>query len=298
MFSKIRKRFTFANVAMTLALVFAMTGGAFAASKYLITSTKQIKPSVLKQLKGKAGPTGKNGTNGANGANGKDGVGSQGPQGVQGPQGPKGDKGDKGDPGESVAMKAAVVTECKKEGGVAFTVAGKTEAACNGSPWTATGTLPSTKTETGTWSVFGEGEHMLASISFPIRLAQTAGFAKEAVLDNEHTVYVHFLEWATSTWRTLPDNVNVHEACPSEATGAHPGEEALVEAEAAPGYLCVYESLSHGLETGGPEIRPPGYFGIGVASVGGAGAVGAILRFKAAGTGEHYGSGSWAVTAP
>jgi hypothetical protein len=39
MFSKIRKRLTYANVAMTLALVFAMTGGAYAAKHYLITST-------------------------------------------------------------------------------------------------------------------------------------------------------------------------------------------------------------------------------------------------------------------
>ncbi len=32
MFSRIRKRITYANLAMTLALVFAMTGGAYAAS--------------------------------------------------------------------------------------------------------------------------------------------------------------------------------------------------------------------------------------------------------------------------
>ena len=37
----------------TLALIFAMSGGAYAASHYLITSTKQIKPSVLGHLKGK-----------------------------------------------------------------------------------------------------------------------------------------------------------------------------------------------------------------------------------------------------
>ncbi len=54
----IRSRMTYANVIATLAMVFAMTGGAYAAKKYLITSTKQIKPSVLSQLKGKAGSAG------------------------------------------------------------------------------------------------------------------------------------------------------------------------------------------------------------------------------------------------
>jgi hypothetical protein len=52
MFSTIRKRITYANVALTLTLVFAMSGGAYAAGKYLITSTKQISPKVLASLKG------------------------------------------------------------------------------------------------------------------------------------------------------------------------------------------------------------------------------------------------------
>jgi Collagen triple helix repeat (20 copies) len=76
------KRFTYANVAATLALVFSMSGGALAASKYLITSTKQISPKVLKSLKGKngqpgaagaAGATGKEGPPGKDGATGKEG---------------------------------------------------------------------------------------------------------------------------------------------------------------------------------------------------------------------------------
>lgn len=54
MLLRVRKRLTYANVAMTLALVFAMSGGAYAAKKYVISSTKQIKPSVLKQLQGNA----------------------------------------------------------------------------------------------------------------------------------------------------------------------------------------------------------------------------------------------------
>ncbi len=102
MFSKIRKRLTYANVAMTLALVFAMSGGAYAASKYLITSTKQIKPSVLKSLKGKAGATGAAGLAGAQGAQGLKGetgaagasvTGKEGEKGKEGPQGPPGTTG-------------------------------------------------------------------------------------------------------------------------------------------------------------------------------------------------------------
>ena len=42
MFERVRRRVSYANVAATLALVFAMTGGAYAAKQYVITSTKQI----------------------------------------------------------------------------------------------------------------------------------------------------------------------------------------------------------------------------------------------------------------
>jgi hypothetical protein len=77
-----RKRITYANVVATLALVFAMSGGALAAKHYLVNSTKQINPKVLKKLKGRTGATGKTGATGAPGAAGKNGVnGSQGPAG-------------------------------------------------------------------------------------------------------------------------------------------------------------------------------------------------------------------------
>jgi hypothetical protein len=63
-----RKRMSYANIASTLALVLALGGGtAWAAHHYSITSTKQIKPSVLKTLHGARG---KNGTNGATGVTG------------------------------------------------------------------------------------------------------------------------------------------------------------------------------------------------------------------------------------
>jgi hypothetical protein len=109
MFSRIRKRITYANVAMTLALVFAMSGGAYAAKHYLITSTKQISPKVLTALKGKIGTNGVNGKDGAqgpagekgpagtNGTNGKDGTnGTEGQTGAAGPAGATGATGPEG----------------------------------------------------------------------------------------------------------------------------------------------------------------------------------------------------------
>jgi Collagen triple helix repeat (20 copies) len=85
-----RRRLSYANVAATLALVFAMSGGALAANHYLINSTKQINPKVLRKLKGARGPRGTVGPNGL-----------VGPQGVAGETGQRGKTGPKGDPGFS-----------------------------------------------------------------------------------------------------------------------------------------------------------------------------------------------------
>jgi hypothetical protein len=92
----LRPRLTYANVAATLALVFAMGGSAVAASHYLITSKKQISPKALKEIAaaGKTGAPGAAGTPGAGGSQGPAGV--QGPEGKQGPQGTQGKPGEKG----------------------------------------------------------------------------------------------------------------------------------------------------------------------------------------------------------
>jgi hypothetical protein len=81
-----RRHISYANVTATLALVFAMSGGALAAHHYLISSTKQISPKVLKALKGNTGPKGETGSKGETGARGETGgKGETGPKGEPGP---------------------------------------------------------------------------------------------------------------------------------------------------------------------------------------------------------------------
>jgi hypothetical protein len=87
---RLRGRVTYANVAATLALVLAMSGGALAAGHYLIHSTKQISPAVLKKLHGARGARGPSGV-----------IGSIGPQGPAGEVGAKGRVGPVGPDGFS-----------------------------------------------------------------------------------------------------------------------------------------------------------------------------------------------------
>ena len=96
MLRRLRPRLTYANVAATLALVFAMGGSAVAASHYLITAKKQISPKALKEI----AASGKPGAAGASGPAGPEGKqGAEGKPGPEGRVGPKGDQGIEGKPG-------------------------------------------------------------------------------------------------------------------------------------------------------------------------------------------------------
>ena len=206
MFRRVHRRITFTNVALTLALVFAMSGGAYAAGKYLITSTKQISPKVLKALAGKPGPAGSAGPTGTQGP-----AGPQGPAGANGKDGANGANGAPGAGGESVSSKAVATGDsgkCGGLGGVEYTLAGKATLVCNGQTG-FTETLPAEKTETGVWAGVGGSMPIGIGISFPIPL--------NASLDGSH-VYIA--------------EVNTATVCPGT----------VEKPEAAPGNLCVYES--------------------------------------------------------
>src|SRR4051794_434275 len=81
-------------VIAVVALFIALGGTAFGAH-FLITSTSQIKPSVLKKLRAKRGPAGVKGATGASGP-----AGPAGPQGKEGATGKEGAPGIEGTPGK------------------------------------------------------------------------------------------------------------------------------------------------------------------------------------------------------
>ncbi len=289
MFKAIRTRITPATVLATVALIFAMTGGAYAASKVLITKTSQIKPSVLAQLKGKAGPAGPAGATGPAGA-----VGPGGPAGPAGGPGTAGAPGAPGTPGESVTNKAVSPGATCKEGGAEFKVgAGAATKACNGEKGTTgfTNTLPSGATETGTWGAIfpdvEEGGHEEMTLPSPISFT----IPLEAPLGASAVHYVHLctgLEGAalTACEKTLAE---VATDCPGTAEAP----------KALAGQLCVYDAaLNRPAKTSRlaiSGISPPS----SLVEPHGAGTTGAILFVHFAGTPEEGAQiqGTWAVTA-
>lgn len=249
MIKSISRRFNASTLIAVIALVFAMTGGAYAAKKYLITSTGQISPKVLKTLKGAKGGNGANGAQGPAGA-----AGPQGPAGPAGPGGAAGAKGETGAPGKD----------------------GKDGAKGNeGSPWTAGGTLPSGKTETGSWAISQEGEgNAFTSISFPIPLAE----ALEGAEPGEEGNHVFW----DRVWEEGGLEEEFVEKCPGST------ETPL----ATRGNLCVYTSVANGLV-------PLGVFEPFAPGVKGSGTTGALLRLlPPEGGGSGAAAGDWAVTAP
>jgi hypothetical protein len=273
MYSRIREQFSTTAVILSIvALVFALSGGAYAAS--------QAQTSKTKVVKGPPGPRGKPGKAGATGQ-----AGPAGPKGDTGAQGAGGAQGAPGQNGKSVVVTPIEPEEgkCEERAGAEVGVEGSatTTEVCDGeegpegSPWTAGGTLPVGKTETGAWSFNAseaDGEMILAEIGFPIKLAARL----------EGTEKVHFQppssaeESAQNAFKAV---------CPSS----------VVNPTAVSGHLCVYyNEFGSGLTNATfTEITVP-Y----IIQEPGASTTGAILRFSYSGGLEESASGfgTWAVT--
>jgi hypothetical protein len=140
-----------------------------------------------------------------------------------------------------------------------------------GPPGTLPGTLPSGKTQVGTYSVLGDAtgstdDRESGAISFPIPLAAAPARA----------LFV-------PSGGPSPDSTN----CPGSATAP----------TATPGTLCVYEGdQGNTTDTKVCRVSVTALCGTGLG--GSADKFGASVNVFAAGSGVYVSTGTWAVTAP
>jgi Collagen triple helix repeat (20 copies) len=282
MLSPLRNRFGIPGVISVIALVFAMFGGAYAATQSGVHYKK------TKVVKGPRGPKGPAGPAGA--------VGATGPAGPAGAKGDAGAAGANGSNGASVTSTESTTTidgtHCVGVGGSKFVSVSGSTYACNGkegkagkagSPWTVDGTLPSEATETGSWStplkeVGGEG---VSPISFTIPL--------QNALDASH---VHHID---ATGKEIVFNIEAEEF-EEKTVPECPGTAAAPEAD--PGHLCVYTGDYVGSDGRIAGIYDPSAANAISSDVRGAATTGAMLVVFGFEPTTYFGWGTWAVTAP
>ena len=271
MLSPLRNRFGIPGVISVIALVFAMFGGAYAASN---NSGAGKATASAKAKKGPRGPKGP--------------AGPAGPAGAAGPAGPKGDKGDAGSNGSNGSNGTGATTETFSgaahgctAGGVVVKSASPEAVVCNGKNGTNgqtgfTETLPEGKTETGSWGlVAGTPPGRYSSpISFPIPLSK----APDVVLVG-------------------PTDESA-EGCPGRGGGTfadEPYEPTIPQAD--PGKLCIYVDTEANAILSQGTITPVRQGGVWRGEFG-ASPSGALLRILCNNEEEEscQAAGSWAVT--
>jgi len=283
MFSPLRNRFGIPGVISVIALVFAMFGGAYAA-----TNSGGKATSSAKAKKGPRGPRGPKGDTGP--------VGPAGPAGPKGDTGANGSNGSPGADGKSVTGVPIAAGGACGPGvtGFAYTLNGVTTNVCNGKNGTNgqtgfTSTLPPGKTETGAWAlgeiVAGEGgalpEAVRVPISFTIPLAEDL-VSEECNTNPPNNCQVHYINGEGK------EQVNPATAIEPSVAGACLGT--AKEPTAAPGNLCVYTTLIENANATNLRIQKTGEEGSGASTAG------ANVVFGSIGAGA-FGFGTWAVTA-
>lgn len=272
--SAIRRHLNSTSIVAFVALIFAMTGGAFAMSSHggdagsgasaaatLATAakTKTLATAAKAKTKAKVGPRGPAGKNGAPGATGATGL-----AGATGPAGAAGSKGETGAQGETGSAGPTGPAGPKGETGAT---------GAKGEPWPVGGTLPKNATETGVWAepqgveyATHEAEFIYVPISFTIQLATELQASK-----------VHFIEPGATT---LP-------------TGCK-GSVAKPEAES--GNLCVFALSDEGDVAGSGRLTPAFINPAGTTAT--AAKAGTLMSFELNEGAEEpaNASGTWAVT--
>lgn len=243
-----------------VALVAALGGTALAAKGSLTGKQKKEVTKIAKRFAGKPGAAGAQGPAGPAGAKG-----DAGSAGANGDAGAAGTNGTNGTNGKSVSVAAIAEGGSKCEGRAGAEVkqegASSGTAVCDGSPWTAGGTLPPEQTETGSWSASGSSGD-IGTVSFALPLTEELPISD-----------VHFIE----------EGAAAPSACEN---GAEPASASNPEAD--PGHLCIWVGFGPGLGT--PVIFPTGAPPAGE----GAGRTGAAMLFSLA----VQAWGTFAVTAP
>ncbi|MET0307059.1 MAG: hypothetical protein ABW196_12655 [Solirubrobacterales bacterium] len=291
MLSPLRNRFGIPGVISVIALVFAMFGGAYAA-----TNPGGGSSTATSSAKGKPGPRGKPGK-----------PGPAGPQGPAGPAGPAGAKGDTGAAGangsngtngksaETVpfAGSKTIGSVTCSEGGTEVKSASSTVLVCNGKKGTNgtngttgfTEVLPPGKTETGTW-VVGSGPLGQRRIPIPFAIPLSAPLvnAEECGLSTNPECKAH---WISEDGKEFLGVFGEEEVAASAACDGTPAAPT-----ADPGHLCIY--------TGAEQSVEHTYNGLILQVTGteasGASTSGAITTFVAENS-LAFAYGSWAVTA-
>jgi hypothetical protein len=290
MFSPLRNRFGIPGAISVIALVFAMLGGAYAATnsgsgKATASAKAKKGPRGPKGATGPAGPAGPTGPAGAKGD-----AGSNGSNGKDGANGTNGTNGT----GVTTASFSGSKGACNEEqGGVEVKSASPAAFVCNGlegepgeqgekgedgdegSPWTAGGTLPPGSTETGAWAFAGteaDTAGIFVPISFPIPLsAPISGGGPE------QPSHVHY---------------STEEGFETPCPGTTPFPLAL------PGELCVYENTQEPVVGTSFEAidKISVLILVGNKTAAGANRAGARLFFAPPTEAAASGSGSFAVT--
>jgi Collagen triple helix repeat (20 copies) len=297
MFNRFRERFGTAGLIVAIvALVAAVGGTALAASGALTAKQKKEVKAIAKSFQG-TGPAGAQGAPGSPGANGKDGAaGTAGTNGKDGTNGTNGTDGDDGEDGSTGATGKSVETgteatgtgNCAGLGGATVQVAGEPATkkyACNGkegSPWTAGGTLPAGKTETGSWSIGSVAaipeDPPLAVAFTPISF--TIPLAAPLASTNAHYIKANGEEKPALGPEKPPVDCGI---------GIGPGINAG-NPKAKPGHLCIYAGLEY-------EATSSSGFIFNSSAGPGVDTAGASVGFSVSAKGA-IALGTWAVTAP